>query len=85
VLGADIRAQLLQHRDKTVDRTGREAIGRGQAGHRVVGAIEVARAIDQQHDGQVVSPVGAGGVGHGADCRRAAQHRHATTSVESAP
>jgi hypothetical protein len=48
VLGRELLAQLLQHRHHAVDGAGGHAARAAQVGHRVVGAVQVAGAIDQQ-------------------------------------
>ena len=49
VLGRVLLAQLLQHRDHAVDRAGRaRRRAPRRSGMRVVGAVEVARAVHQQ-------------------------------------
>jgi hypothetical protein len=50
VRGGVLLAQALHHRDEAVHGAGRDAVGPAQVGHRVVGAVQVAAAVDQQHD-----------------------------------
>ena len=48
VRGRVLLAQQLHHRDDALDRSGRDAAGAAQVGKRVIGAVEVARAVDEQ-------------------------------------
>ena len=50
VLGRVALAQPLHHRQHAVDRAGGKAVRAAQVGQRVVGAVQVAGAVDQQHD-----------------------------------
>ena len=62
VLAGDVLGDAAQHRHEAVDRAGGLAVGAAQVGHGVVGAVEIARAVDQQHR----RAVGAGvGIVHG--------------------
>jgi hypothetical protein len=49
MLGRELLAQLLHHRDEAVQRAGRKAVRSAQVGQRVIGAVEVARPVDEQH------------------------------------
>ena len=46
-----IREQLAEHRDETVGRVRRFAVGSGQPANRVVGAIHLVTAIDEEKSG----------------------------------
>ncbi len=48
VLGLHVLQRALEHGHHAVDGAGREAVGAAQVGQRVVGAVQVARAVHQQ-------------------------------------
>ena len=51
MLGGVLLAQALHHGHHAVHRPRGETGGRAQVGHRVEGAVEVAGAVDQEHQG----------------------------------
>ena len=46
-----IRTQPPQHVQHAVQRTRGRAVGRGKLRHRVIGAVEIGRAVDEQEGG----------------------------------
>ena len=71
-----IRQQLPQHRDEAVDGVGRSAVGTGQPADRVVGAIHLVAAVDQEerprlgHRGEAIIMVQMCTTGQAAPPRR---------------
>ena len=51
MLGVNLLAQALHHRDNAMDRAGRHTPRPAQIGQGMVGTVKVAGTVDQQHDG----------------------------------